>query len=45
MKTEDEVLAQFDAWAQGNDLVRAAVLTSSRVDPERTIDFLSDYDI
>ena len=45
MRTEEEILAQFDEWAQGNNLIRAAVLTSSRVDPERTIDFLSDYDI
>ena len=45
MRTEEEVLSQFDEWAQGNDLIRAAVLTSSRVDPEGTTDFLSDYDI
>ena len=45
MRTEKEVLAQFDKWAQGNDLIRAAILTSSRVNPERETDFLSDYDI
>jgi aminoglycoside 6-adenylyltransferase len=45
LRTEEEVLTQFDEWAQGNDLVRAAVLTSSRVDPKGTSDFLSDYDI
>ena len=45
MKTEKEVLTQFDIWAQKNDLIRAAVLTSSRVSPERETDFLSDYDI
>lgn len=45
MRTEDEVLTQFDSWARGNDLVRAAVLTSSRARPDRKIDFLSDYDI
>lgn len=45
MRTEDEVLTQFDKWAQGNDLIRAAVLTGSRVDPEGVTDFLSDYDI
>jgi len=45
MRTEQEVLTQFDDFAYGNDLVRAAVLTSSRVDPEGVIDFLSDYDI
>jgi aminoglycoside 6-adenylyltransferase len=45
LRTEKEVLAQFDKWAQGNDLIRAAILTSSRVNPEREMDFLSDYDI
>lgn len=45
MRTDKEVLAQFDEWARKNDLVRAAVLTSSRVNPEAHIDFLSDYDI
>lgn len=45
MRTEEQVLAQFDAWARGNALVRAAVLTGSRADPERKTDFLSDYDI
>lgn len=45
MRTEREVLSQFDEWAQGNELVRAAVLTGSRVDPKRQTDFLSDYDI
>ena len=45
MRTEKEVLAQFDRWVQGNDLIRAAILTSSRVNPERETDFLSDYDI
>ena len=45
MRTEEEILTQFDRWAQSNDLIRAAVLTSSRVGPEGAIDFLSDYDI
>ncbi len=45
MRTEEEVLAQFFDWAQGNDLIRAAVLTSSRVHPELCTDILSDYDI
>lgn len=40
-----QVLTQFDRWARANELVRAAVLTSSRVEPERGTDFLSDYDI
>ena len=45
MRTEDQVLALFDEWARGNSLVRAAILTSSRTNPERETDFLSDYDI
>ena len=45
MRTEVEVLRQFDGWAQENELVRAAILTSTRANPERETDFLSDYDI
>ncbi len=45
MRTEEEVLTQFNEWAQSNDLIRVAVLTSSRVDPNGVTDFLSDYDI
>lgn len=45
MRTESEVLSQFKDWAKRNDLIRAAVLTSSRVSPDASIDFLSDYDI
>jgi aminoglycoside 6-adenylyltransferase len=45
LRTEEEVLTHFGEWARGNNLVRAAVLTSSRVDPEGETDFLSDYDI
>ena len=45
MRTEDEILSQFLAWAEANEQVRAAVLTSSRVHPDARIDFLSDYDI
>lgn len=44
MRTESEVLSRIAKWAQGNDLVRAAILTGSRVDPKRETDFLSDYD-
>lgn len=36
---------QFSAWAETNERVRTAVLTSSRVDADRETDFLSDYDI
>ncbi|MBZ5536258.1 MAG: aminoglycoside 6-adenylyltransferase [Acidobacteriia bacterium] len=45
MRTESEVLSQIAKWAQGNDLIRAAILTGSRVDPKTKTDFLSDYDI
>ena len=45
MKTEEEVLTQFTQWARENDVIRAAVLTSSRVQPDPHLDFLSDYDI
>jgi aminoglycoside 6-adenylyltransferase len=45
VRTEREVLSQVCAWAEANDRVRAAVLTSSRVDAESETDFLSDYDI
>ncbi|MFC1735917.1 aminoglycoside 6-adenylyltransferase [Candidatus Hydrogenedentota bacterium] len=45
LRTQEQVLTQFDEWARGNDLVRAAILTSTRANPEREADFLSDYDI
>lgn len=45
MRTEKEVLSHFKKWAESNDLIRAAILTSSRANPEAEIDFLSDYDI
>ncbi|MCX5756980.1 MAG: aminoglycoside 6-adenylyltransferase [Candidatus Hydrogenedentes bacterium] len=45
MRTQEQVLKQFDEWATGNALVRAAILTGTRADPERKTDFLSDYDI
>ena len=45
MRTQEQVLNEFDEWARENDLVRAAVLTSTRANPERETDFLSDYDI
>lgn len=45
MRTEQEVLSQLRAWAEANDQIRTAVLTSSRVDADRQTDFLSDYDI
>ena len=45
MRTEKEVLSHFKKWAKNSDLIRAAVLTSSRANPEAEVDFLSDYDI
>ncbi len=45
MRNEKAVLNQVSSWAANNENVRAAILTSSRVDPKRTLDFLSDYDI
>ncbi|MBT3261051.1 aminoglycoside 6-adenylyltransferase [bacterium] len=45
LPTEDEVLTNFKNWAKHNPLIRAAILTSSRVFPEAKVDFLSDYDI
>ncbi len=45
MRTQEEVLKQFTEWAQPNDQVRAAILTSSRANPDRETDVLSDYDI
>ncbi len=45
MNDEREFLKGFIKWAQDNELIRAAVLTGSRTEPGREIDFLSDYDI
>lgn len=45
MRTEKEVLTQFKKWAEKVKEVRAAVLTGSRVIPNASTDFLSDYDI
>lgn len=39
------MLAQVTEWSRQNELVRAAILTSSRANPERETDILSDYDI
>jgi len=42
---EQDVLARSLRWIAADARVRAAILTSSRADPTRTTDFLSDYDI
>jgi aminoglycoside 6-adenylyltransferase len=45
LRTQEEVLKQFHEWAYSHELVRAAVLTSSRANPECETDLLSDYDL
>ncbi|MCP4339529.1 MAG: aminoglycoside 6-adenylyltransferase [Desulfobulbaceae bacterium] len=45
MRTEVELLHQFTEWAKDTKEIRAALLTSSRVDQHAPLDFLSDYDI
>ena len=42
---EDENLDFFYNWIKENDRILCAILTGSRVSPNRGIDFLSDYDI
>lgn len=42
---EQAVLARSLRWSAADARVRAALLTSSRADPTRTTDLLSDYDI
>jgi aminoglycoside 6-adenylyltransferase len=44
-RPESEVLLQLKNWGKKWDNIRAIFLTSSRVDPKRTPDVLSDYDI
>ena len=45
MKMEDPVISQLTQWAHRNTNIRALILTSSRVAQQRTVDFLSDYDV
>lgn len=44
-RTEADVLAQLQEWAAASENIRAIILTSSRADPNRTPDLLSDYDV
>lgn len=44
MRNEPSVLSQLVTWAE-QDNIRAMILTSSRADPNRTPDILSDYDV
>jgi aminoglycoside 6-adenylyltransferase len=41
----DEVIERLQAWAQGQDPVRAMLLTSTRAVPNAVVDALSDYDV
>jgi aminoglycoside 6-adenylyltransferase len=42
---QTDVIARLVAWAEGNDSIRALVLTSSRARDDGTSDLLSDYDV
>ena len=42
---ESDVLARLVAWGEGDDAIRALVLTSSRARQDATVDLLSDYDV
>lgn len=44
-RVEADVLAQIQAWAADSENIRAIVMTSSRADPARAPDILSDYDV
>lgn len=45
LRTESAVLLQIRQWAEDREAIRTVILTSSRADPRRTPDLLSDYDI
>lgn len=45
MRTEPIVLGQLKKWAKSRATIRTVLLTSSRADPHRTPDILSDYDV
>lgn len=42
MRCENELMNEFMNWASNNEIIRAAILTSSRVNNKKEIDFLSD---
>jgi aminoglycoside 6-adenylyltransferase len=42
---EEAVLGRLLAWAGEDENIRAVILTSSRVTPDRRADLLSDYDV
>ncbi len=45
MREESAVLGQIREWARVLETVRAVIVTSSRADPRRKPDLLSDYDV
>ena len=45
MRKDSEVIVKFINWAKKTNVVRSAILTSSRAKEDGNIDFLSDYDI
>jgi aminoglycoside 6-adenylyltransferase len=45
MRSEQEVINQLRRWADAQPNVRTLILTSSRADPHRQPDLLSDYDV
>jgi aminoglycoside 6-adenylyltransferase len=45
LPSENDVIARLVAWAEGDDSIRALVLTSSRARDDGTADLLSDYDV
>jgi len=45
MKSEQEILKQLAEWAEARKDVRAAILTSSRANPNAAPDVFSDYDV
>ena len=42
---EDKVVDQLIRWVSSQDLIRAAILTSSRAIPHAPVDLFSDYDV
>lgn len=45
MPSESEVLDKLVAWGEGEETIRAMLITSSRTRPMGPVDELSDYDI
>jgi aminoglycoside 6-adenylyltransferase len=41
----NNILERLIRWAEPQDLIRAAVLTSSRAVPHASLDLFSDYDV